>query len=311
MHHVTRFDPSMMSLPWSYERHSEGYRRASHVWRGVGAVHTDFGTSELGPGGSIDSHVHSYEEFFYVVEGNPQLTLDGRTYQLAADECGFVGVGMSHAWRNLASERCRWIDFRTPQARSETEPPDTFFVPDEISRPGEPLDVRDPRTQRFARWHHGQMNLDLLKRPAPADAPDVSASMSSALLAYTGITVKMLVDERHGAHLGNMFMVDYHPDAVLLPHDHPIEEAFYMLEGEVEFVADGRPYTLRTGDVAFAGVGCIHAFENRSGARCRWLETRAPLPPLHHAYRFERDWEYLSEQLRQSKEAGVGSTPGS
>jgi mannose-6-phosphate isomerase-like protein (cupin superfamily) len=84
-----------------------------------------------------------------------------------------------------------------------------------------------------------------------------------------------------------------------------------MLEGEVEFVADGRPYTLRTGDVAFAGVGCIHAFENRSGARCRWLETRAPLPPLHHAYRFERDWEYLSEQLRQSKEAGVGSTPGS
>jgi mannose-6-phosphate isomerase-like protein (cupin superfamily) len=121
--------------------------------------------------------------------------------------------------------------------------------------------------------------------------------MSSALLAYSGIAVKMLIDERHGAHLGNLFMVDYQQDVVLHPHDHPIEEAFYMLEGEVVYIADGEEYVLGVGDVAYAGVGCIHAFENRSDAGCRWLESRAPLPPLHHEYRFNRDWEYLASRL--------------
>jgi len=117
------------------------------------------------------------------------------------------------------------------------------------------------------------------------------------MLAYSGIAVKMLLDERHGAFLGNMFMVDYQCDVVLHPHDHPVEEAFYMLEGEVVSIADGTEYTLAVGDVAYAGVGCIHAFENRSGKKTRWLETRAPLPPLHHSYRFNRDWDFLAEQV--------------
>src|SRR6266571_6651170 len=63
---------------------------------------------------------------FYVVEGNPILTLEGRAYRLAPDECGFIAIGASHAWRNAGSQPCRWIDLQTPQARSELEPPDTF-----------------------------------------------------------------------------------------------------------------------------------------------------------------------------------------
>ena len=108
----------------------------------------------------------------------------------------------------------------------------------------------------------------------------------------------MLLDERQGAHLGNMFMVDYQPGVVLHPHDHPIEEAFYMLEGEVLYIADRHEYPLGVGDVAYAGVGCIHAFENRTQERTRWLETRAPLPPSQHADRFDRDWSYLGGKLR-------------
>ena len=120
--------------------------------------------------------------------------------------------------------------------------------------------------------------------------------MASALLAYSGIAVKMLIDERHGAHLGNLFMVDYQPDVVLHPHDHPVEEAFYMLEGAVVYFADGEEYPLATGDVAYAGISCIHGFENRSGTKTRWLESRAPVPPVHHSYRFNRDWDFLAGQ---------------
>jgi len=293
-HHVTRFDPGELREEQRYRGHSSGYRRVSHIDAAVGAIHTSFSTCELEAGGSIDPHVHSFEELIYVLEGNPVLTVDGSTYALQPDDAAFIGVAATHGWS--APDGCRWIELLTPQPRDAEREPDTFFVPQDVSEP-RPVSVRDPRMRILARWQPAQMDLDVLKRPSPVDAPAVSSSMASALLAYSGIAVKMLLDERHGAHLGNLFMVDYQPDVVLHPHDHPVEEAFYMLEGEVVFIADDIEYTLAVGDVAYAGVGCIHAFENRSGKKTRWLESRAPLPPVHHSYRFNRDWSYLTEQL--------------
>jgi quercetin dioxygenase-like cupin family protein len=141
------------------------------------------------------------------------------------------------------------------------------------------------------------MDLDRLKQGAAAGAPTVSASMATAVLAYSGIAVKMLVDQRLDAQLHTMFMVDYQPGAVAQPHDHPFEESYYMLEGEVDVVANGDRYTLRPGDAFWTGVGCVHAFYETQGKRVRWLETSAPGPPARHSYRFERDWSYLAEQL--------------
>ncbi|HZQ31712.1 MAG TPA: cupin domain-containing protein [Mycobacterium sp.] len=263
MHHVTGFDPAQLEPQPAYADHSVGYRRVSHIDRGVGAIRTGFGTCELAAGGSIDPHVHSYEELVYVVAGAPCLSPDGLTYRISPDDAAFIGVGATHSWHAPDSEPCRWIDLQTPQARDATDPADTFFVPSGVGTGPEPVSVRDPRARFFAHWQPSQM----------------------------------LLDERHGAFLGTMFMVDYQCDVVLHPHDHPVEEAFYMLEGEVVFIADGTEYTLAVGDVAYAGVGCIHAFENRSGKKTRWLETRAPLPPLHHSYRFNRDWDFLAEQF--------------
>jgi quercetin dioxygenase-like cupin family protein len=296
MHHATTFRPDDLAPRPRYDDHADGYRHVSHINREIGAIHTDLGTGELAPGGTIAPHVHSYEELIFVLSGTAVLTVDGEARLIGPHEGAFVAVGSPHAWHNPdPTEPCRWIELVTPQARPLAMPTDTFFVgaQDEAPTAAEPLNVRDPRTRNMTKWSPAQMDLDVVRQTAPVDAPDISASMSSALLAYSGIAVKMLLDERHGACLGNMFMVDYEPVVVLHPHDHTVEEAFYMLEGEVEYIADGERYTLKPGDVAYAGVGCIHAFENVSGERCRWLETRAPLPPLRHAYRYERDWAYL------------------
>jgi quercetin dioxygenase-like cupin family protein len=107
----------------------------------------------------------------------------------------------------------------------------------------------------------------------------------------------MLVDKRLDAQLHTMFMVAYKPGAVAHPHDHPFEESYYMLEGEVDVVADGDRHTLRPGDVFWTGVGCVHAFYETQGGTVKWLETSAPGPPDRHSYRFERDWEYLAGRL--------------
>jgi quercetin dioxygenase-like cupin family protein len=96
-----------------------------------------------------------------------------------------------------------------------------------------------------------------------------------------------------------MFMVEYEPGGVAQPHDHPLEEAYFVLEGEVEATVDGDTFTLFTGDFLWTGVGCIHAFANRGPRRVRWLETQSPQPPSNYSYRFNRDWDYLAERLEE------------
>jgi mannose-6-phosphate isomerase-like protein (cupin superfamily) len=127
----------------------------------------------------------------------------------------------------------------------------------------------------------------------------VSASMRTALLVYSGITVKMMVDSDLGAQLSTMFMVQYEPAGVAGAHDHPLEETYMILEGEVDGWFDGAQYRLKPGDTAWAGVGCVHEFRNPTQGIVRWLETQAPQPPRRHSYRFRRDWKYLEEKLEK------------
>ena len=80
-----------------------------------------------------------------------------------------------------------------------------------------------------------------------------------------------------------MFMVAYQPGAVAHPHDHPFEESYVMLEGDVDVVADDQRYTLHPGDVFWTGVGCIHAFYEIAGQQrplARDLRARPARPPL-------------------------------
>ncbi|MDX6539286.1 MAG: hypothetical protein QOI71_896 [Gaiellales bacterium] len=279
-----------------YAPHAAGYARDDLIGRHAGAVHTGFALCELAAGGRVDRHLHTREESFYVLDGTPTLVLDGRAHRLEPGECGLITVGVEHAWLG-GGATARWLETTAPAPRL-TRPADTFFTGRAPSRAeGEPLDVRDPRLRTFFRLDPGAMELDNRKLGTPVDAPTVSASMATALLAYSGITISMLVDQRLGAVLHTMFMVQYEPGGVAQPHDHPLEETYYLLDGEVEAMADGEPLTLRAGDVFWTGVGCIHSFANRSDSRVRWLETQSPQPPSNHSYRFDRDWEHLAEKL--------------
>ncbi|HLG10000.1 MAG TPA: cupin domain-containing protein [Gaiellaceae bacterium] len=252
--------------------------------------------------GHVDEHLHSYETSFYVLEGEPVLYLDGRGVELKPGACGVAPVGVPHAFR--CGGRALWIEMAAPRPRADGS--DTYFLGPAPETPAEPLDVRDPRNRNLFLLTDGEMDVDRLKRGAAVSAPTVSASMATAVLAYSGIAVKMLVDQRLDAQLHTMFMVDYQPGAVAHPHDHPFEESYYMLEGEVDVVADGDRYTLRPGDVFWTATGCVHAFYETRGGKVLWLETSAPGPPPRHSYRFERDWDYLVERLGSDASVGAG-----
>ena len=278
---------------------SEGLTRQVLIGGATGATHTGLTTVAL-EDGYVNTHLHSFESSFYVLSGEPVLYLDGRGVTLVPGACGAIPVGVPHAWR--AGSRAEWVEMASPRPRAADQPPDTFFLGDAPSEPGEPLDLRDPRNRNLFLLSDDDMDAGRLSAGSKATAPKVSASMATAALLYSGITVKMLVDKRLDAQLHTMFMVGYQPGAVAHPHDHPFEEAYYMLEGEVDVVADGDRYELRPGDVFWTGVGCIHAFYETKGGTVKWLETSAPGPPDRHSYRFERDWEYLAERLREGAE---------
>jgi len=275
--------------------HSAGLTRARLLGGHTGSVHMGLMLVELADG-HVDSHLHSYETSFYVLEGEPVLYLDGRGVQLRPGACGVVPVGVPHAWRG-GGEQSRWLEMSVPRPRDVSQPADTFWLGPAPDAAPAPLDLRDPRNRNLFYISDDDMDIDALKRGSRVEAPKVSASMATAALAYSGITVKMMVDQRVDAQLHTMFMVGYQPGAVAHPHDHPFEESYYMLQGEVEVVADGDRYTLRPGDVFWTGVGCVHAFYEVKGARVKWLETSAPQPPARHSYRFERDWDYLAQRL--------------
>ena len=288
---VARAGEADLAVPAAFAGHAQGFGR----WAVVGeaaAVHTGFGICVLEPGGGVDAHVHSFEESVFVLEGSLVVDTAEGSVLLAPGDYGLVPVGVPHAVRNPGPEPARWADMCAPQPRARFGD-DTFFVPPPAAADPVPVDVRDPRTRAFG--HIDPANMDPGRQTQ--DQLAASASMRTALLVYSGITVKMMVDSDLGAQLQTMFMVQYEPGGVAGTHDHPLEETYMVLEGEVEASFDGDVHRLSAGDVAWAGVGCVHGFSNPADRPVRWLETQAPQPPARHSYRFTRDWDYLRAAL--------------
>ncbi len=291
-HIVKTLDDLEYRVPPEFADRSAGYTRDPVVDEAGGAVQMGFEVARLEPGGHVDTHVHSFEETLYVVEGELTVDTPEGSYRLGAGDYGLLPVGMTHAFRNLSHASVSFSEMKAPLPRARLGHDTQFPGPIPGGEPVD-IDVRDPRNRHFG--HIDPENMD----PAlqTQDRLALSASMRTALLVYSGISVKMMIDSDLGADLSTMFMVQYEQGGFAGAHDHPLEEAYQILAGRVEARFDGVSYELGPGDVAWAGVGCVHEFRNVGDGVVRWLETQAPQPPPRHSYRFARDWSYLENTL--------------
>ena len=296
-----------MELPGGWAATARGYAEAAVVGEADGAVHTGFAICALDAGGVLPPHVHSFEESFYILEGDGVVETAESSFLVSPGDYGLLPTGVPHAWRNDGSAEVRWAQMQGPAPRTRFGG-DTYQVPALHGHEVQAVDVRDPRTRRLGTITPDHMDPGKQGQGLLA----VSASMRTALLVYSGITVKMMVDSDLGARLTTMFMVQYDPDGTAGPHDHPFEETYLFLEGTAEAEFDGERYQLQAGDAAWAGVGCVHGFANAGDGPLRWLETQSPQPPGRHAYRFVRDWRYLQDLLAPSDSSGhvPGGLPG-
>jgi quercetin dioxygenase-like cupin family protein len=296
------------SVDWSFADHRlpdgpnfSGLARSVLIGREQGAVHTELAAVELQPGGWLKPHVHSFEEALYVLEGELLLQIDGRVHRLLAGDYGLMTVGTWHALANGAEAPVRLLSVNTPQRLApDAGRRDTFFAAEPFDSAAfaaraERPPFGDPRL-RYVGHYLGtppQAEALRLEEPARGRRP---AGMDTALLAYSGISVKMLVDRGLGADLLTMFTVDYEVGGAAQAHDHPFEETYFFTAGVVQAELDGVPYTLRAGDVVFAGVGSVHGFWNDGPDRVRWIETQAPQPPARHSYRWLQTWKKLESE---------------
>jgi quercetin dioxygenase-like cupin family protein len=260
LHHTIRAGSAPVDAT-TFAGRSEGLARRVLVGHALGAQHASVAQMRLEGGGAVAPHAHRCEESVYVTEGAVSLQLGGTALRLGVGDGAVIPVGSVHAWR-AGDGAATWIEAGSPPPRLEA-PPDTWFLDDVGGVSG---------ATAAAHFHD------------PGDAP--AARPTDALLVFGGTTLRMLVDARLGAALHTLFTVRFAPGASLEAHDHPFEEAYLVLEGEIDAVCEGELVTLGPGDALWTGVGCIHSFANPYDVPVRWLETQAPQPPARYGFRF-------------------------
>jgi quercetin dioxygenase-like cupin family protein len=300
MNFITHIDDNAATTPAHYSGHATGYRRQVLISQETGSPHMTLSVGHLDTGGSVETVLHSHEMSLYVFSGTLAVTTLGQTTHLGPDHVIVLPLGAPYALKAVNGP-VKWLQMAAPAEIIDGRRRDTFFTGETLaeSSPVVP-DMRDPRNRNAARFDASSMDLKKLAGGSNVNDPTVSPSMATALLAYSGIGVKMLVDQNNGAQLHTMFIVDYQPTAIAHPHDHPFEEAYIFVEGEVHALVDGELHVFHPGDVLWAGVGADHGFENRSAGLVRWIEVQAPQPPSRHSYRFSREWEHLAAKLDQA-----------
>ncbi len=299
-HSIGHIDWSFTAHPAPPSTRSSGLARQVLVGPAQGAVHTELAAGAFAPGGWLRRHVHSFEEALYVLAGELVIDIGGAVHRLVAGDFCLMTIGTWHALANGIDGETRWLSLNTPQRLpADGDRKDTFFArapfdPAELVARAVRPRFGDPAVRFVGHYDGTPPQADALRVEDPARGRK-PAGMDTALLAYSGISVKMLVDRVFGADLLTMFTVDYELGGSAQQHDHPFEEAYVFLAGEVEAELDGETHVLRPGDVVFSAVGGVHGFYNVGTERVRWLETQAPQPPVRHAYRWVPTWTKFEE----------------
>ena len=111
-------------------------------------------------------------------------------------------------------------------------------------------------------------------------------------LNVLGMPLRFLCDARETGERWSLFDEDIPLGMGPPPHRHNWDEAYYVLEGEIDFEIDGEPVTIGPGDFARLPANTIHGFKGASTAGARVLIFAQP----GHASEF---FEQLNDEVRR------------
>jgi mannose-6-phosphate isomerase-like protein (cupin superfamily) len=116
------------------------------------------------------------------------------------------------------------------------------------------------------------------------------------------VTYKITSDQTGGAY--SLFEVASQPGIGAPPHvQHRQDEAFYVLEGDYEFLVEGRTITAGAGSLIYVPKGNLHVYRNVGEGTGRMLVSQTP-GGLH-----ERFFEEVGEEAPDRRELQVPERP--
>lgn len=129
-----------------------------------------------------------------------------------------------------------------------------------------------------------------------------------APLHVLGMPLRFLCDARETQGAWSLFEEDVPLGKGPPPHHHDWDEAYYVLEGAIDFEIDGSPVTIEAGDFARLPANTVHGFKGASAEGSRVLIFAAP----GHASEF---FEEVNSEVRAlpddlSKVPEIGSRHG-
>ena len=288
-YHAGKVSEVEAATPVAYQRgHSEGYTVRSLVDYRHGSAHTMLSVHELAPGGRIDPHFHSSEEGIFVLEGEVVVAIDGVNHALSVNDFAITLSARRHAFRNVSAAPVRWLEMRAPLPVGPDRERDVYFEGGQAPESGAPVDVRDPRSRYVGHFNEASLSplgMDLDPNPATGKLP------------LQGPSFHELVGRPLGAQHLRMFIIQFEPGGGVPWHDHPLEESYFMLHGEVEVVLGTETFPFQAGDFGWAGVATPHSFLNTGSGTVRWLETQSPQPTAEGSNRQLSTWQALREEL--------------
>ncbi len=276
-YYVGKYDASRFAVPDAYAGHSRGFECVSLVNRATGSVHTEACMSRLQSGGSIDVCVHAYEKGIYVFEGEIEVLRAGEFFRLPADGYALIPYAAPHAIRNTGAQAARWFEILAPQPKPPGSFKDTFFTGDNAWPAAGDAAVDEAPRKGIGRYK-----------------PENPIPTQDGALAQ-GLSVYRFMERQFGAQCFYMMRGEMAVGAFRTRHDHPIEEFYFGLAGEVIMEIEDRSFRLGAGDVVWTGVGTSHAFRQSGDQPFRWLETQTPQFPAQHGTRNYVTWEKLRD----------------
>ena len=95
-------------------------------------------------------------------------------------------------------------------------------------------------------------------------------------LNVLGMPLRMLCEARETGGAWSLFEEEVPLGMGPPPHRHDWDEAYYILEGEIDFLVDGVPVKSRTGDFNYLPRNTVHGFKGASPSPSRVLIFAAP-----------------------------------
>jgi len=95
-------------------------------------------------------------------------------------------------------------------------------------------------------------------------------------LSVLGTKVRFLLEAAKTNHRFSLMEVELPKDQGPPPHDHPWDEAYYIVDGDVWFMVQNKEQVFSTGDFVYAPGGTLHSFRGAGEKPARVLVFDAP-----------------------------------